>query len=413
MTETEDTAHLIPKDGEKKESPRKENKAEEAPAAPLEGQLKTLIVLMIAICISQFTYMNVVALLPDYIKAHYPNFSSIAVGILLAIYPLGFFFMAIVAGAYQGRIGRKNMVLYSVIGLTIGDLLFAFAAFIDNDIGFYAVSAIGRLIQGSSDALVNVVAFAIVAIEYPEKAELYCGWISVALGMGNCLGPFIGSFVQNFAHYQGTMFFFAGVVFVFGLPLACCLPSRLNNVTQQEEDTEEQEEVPFSKFLTSGKAFIVTLTLVNSFMCFIFFEPTMAPALTSPPHNLSQTEAGNIFTLLAFTFAAAAPLIGWLSEVISPYHIYGASLFFLSLSDFLVGPSEIFPNDAFLIIIGVGLIGIFVSGTFVPSIPMLISAVHDEMNSEKEKAGKPKAEEPSTEASDKSAAVAMMCYSFG
>lgn len=211
------------------------------------------------------------------------------------------------------------------------------------------------------------------------------------------------------------MGFFAGIIFIIGVPLVLCLPSRLNSMTQEEDEgADEVEDVPFLKFFTGRKPFIIAFTLLNTFMCFIWFEPTLAVHVTGPEHNFTKTEASNCFTLVGFTFGIASPLIGCLCEYVNPSVIYGTSVFFIAIADFFTGPSSvIFPNDAWLILLGLALVGITVGGAFVPSIPMLIEAVHEKCNDDKEAEGKEKSEEPSPIAADKASALAMMCFSFG
>jgi len=79
-------------------------------------------------------------------KANHSTFKETAVGILLAAYQFGFLITAPLVGDYAAKLGRKNVIVYGIILMTVGCLLFSLAAFIKNDDGFYAVSMIGRLI---------------------------------------------------------------------------------------------------------------------------------------------------------------------------------------------------------------------------------------------------------------------------
>lgn len=57
--------------------------------------------------------------------------------------------------------------------MVIGTVLFAAAAFCENDGGFYAISFAGRLMQGVADGMICVVIPSVLSIEFPENNAKY------------------------------------------------------------------------------------------------------------------------------------------------------------------------------------------------------------------------------------------------
>ena len=57
----------------------------------------------------------------------------------------------------------------------------------------FTMSIVARLFQGATYAIILVTIPAIVAIEWPEKGEVYQGYVSAASGTGYMLGPVIAS----------------------------------------------------------------------------------------------------------------------------------------------------------------------------------------------------------------------------
>lgn len=51
------------------------------------------------------------------------------------------------------------------------------------------------------DAIICVSIPSIIAIEFPEKQEIYLGYAGMAMGVGLCAGPLMGSLVFVFLNY--------------------------------------------------------------------------------------------------------------------------------------------------------------------------------------------------------------------
>jgi MFS family permease len=64
----------------------------------------------------------------------------------MAAYYFSFLFTAPIVGEYAPKYGRKNIIVYGVLLMAFGTILFAVAAFCKNDAGFYAISFFGRFL---------------------------------------------------------------------------------------------------------------------------------------------------------------------------------------------------------------------------------------------------------------------------
>ena len=102
------------------------------------------------------------------------------------------------------------------------------ASFCQNDVAFYSVSIVARALQGAADAMILVTVPSIIAIEWPEKNEVYQGYAGASMGVGLMLGPVIASGVIVFLNYFWTLIFFAVLVFVLGIASVLCIPKRLD-----------------------------------------------------------------------------------------------------------------------------------------------------------------------------------------
>ena len=177
--------------------------------------------------ISQTSYLNVYALLPLYMEQHF-NFSNMSVGLLLASYQVSFTLSAPFIGTFLSKIGRRQAIQIGLIVMSFATVMFAASSFMVRPELFFGVSLMARMIQGIADGLICVTIPSVIGNEFPNKTEIYMGYLEAAMGLGLTLGPVICSFVYTYLGYAGTYFFFAIFLLTFGLITTCFIPARLD-----------------------------------------------------------------------------------------------------------------------------------------------------------------------------------------
>jgi Na+/melibiose symporter-like transporter len=126
--------------------PRASENDEDANKDPETSKNFLLVMLLVIIVITGTSYLNVVSLVPIFMKENHSMFKETAIGILLSAYHFGFLLAAPVIGELAPKIGRKNLIVIGVSMVCLGTLLFALGGLVENSAGFYAISMIGRLI---------------------------------------------------------------------------------------------------------------------------------------------------------------------------------------------------------------------------------------------------------------------------
>ena len=135
--------------------------------------MKTLLALLACVCTANLLYLNVAALLPQYVALYYPGFSSFAVGVLFSSYQVAFIAVAPFIGNHLSSFGRRRALFVAIWVYAISTAIFATAGFFENGYAFYFVSLVARSFQGVADAIVIITAPSIIQVEYPEKSEQY------------------------------------------------------------------------------------------------------------------------------------------------------------------------------------------------------------------------------------------------
>ena len=107
------------------------------------------------------------------------------VGLLFSMFSIAQFFFAPVLGRLSDRIGRKPVIVISLLGTAIGSFLTGAA-------GALWLLYVARFIDGASGASVSVAQSAITDIASPEDRPRLLGMLGAAFGVGFVFGPAIG-----------------------------------------------------------------------------------------------------------------------------------------------------------------------------------------------------------------------------
>jgi MFS transporter, DHA1 family, tetracycline resistance protein len=107
------------------------------------------------------------------------------IGLLLASYSLAQFAAAPLLGRLSDRIGRKPVIVISLVGTAVG-------SFVTGAAGSLWVLFLGRVLDGASGGSLSVAQAAVADIAEPGERERLLGMLGAAFGVGFVIGPAIG-----------------------------------------------------------------------------------------------------------------------------------------------------------------------------------------------------------------------------
>jgi len=107
------------------------------------------------------------------------------VGLLFASFSLAQMVFAPVLGRVSDRVGRKPVIVFSLVGTAIG-------CFVTGAAGALWVLFLGRIIDGASGASIAVAQGAVADIAPPERRAQLLGMLGAAFGVGFVVGPALG-----------------------------------------------------------------------------------------------------------------------------------------------------------------------------------------------------------------------------
>ncbi|MGE0000409.1 MAG: MFS transporter [Ilumatobacteraceae bacterium] len=156
---------------------RDRSKAARAPLPP--GYLT----LWVTVALDLVGFGIVVPILGRYAERFGAN--GLEVGLLFASFSLAQLVCAPLLGRWSDRIGRKPVIVVSLIGTAVG-------SFVTGAAGALWVLFLGRLIDGASGGSLSVAQAAVADISSPEQRPKLVGMMGAAFGVGFVLGPAIG-----------------------------------------------------------------------------------------------------------------------------------------------------------------------------------------------------------------------------
>lgn len=111
--------------------------------------------------------------------------SPMTVGALVASFSIAQLLFAPLWGRLSDRVGRKPVLILSLVGTAVGSLLTGLA-------GSLVLLFAGRVVDGISGASVSVAQAAVADVAAPEERARLLGLLGAAFGLGFVAGPAIG-----------------------------------------------------------------------------------------------------------------------------------------------------------------------------------------------------------------------------
>ena len=129
--------------------------------------------------------------------------TGLQVGLLFASFSLAQLVFAPILGRLSDRVGRKPVIMLSLLGTAIG-------SFVTGAAGALWVLFVGRVIDGASGASVAVAQGAVTDVASPEERPRLLGLLGAAFGVGFVVGPALGGLASLGGEH--VPFFVAGTL---------------------------------------------------------------------------------------------------------------------------------------------------------------------------------------------------------
>ena len=162
----------------------------------------------------------VLPLLPFLVGEYLPS-QQVVVGmsVLMSVFAGCTFFAAPVLGALSDRYGRKIILIISLLGSSIGYILFGIG-------GALWMLFLGRIIDGLTAGNISTLFAYISDSTKPKERAKWFGYIGAAMGIGKLGGPALGGLLGSIS-LALPVFLTAGLIFLSSLAVYFLLPESL------------------------------------------------------------------------------------------------------------------------------------------------------------------------------------------
>ncbi|HZI13955.1 MAG TPA: MFS transporter [Myxococcus sp.] len=284
-----------------------------APAPTSESssvQRRVTTLVFITVFLDLVGFGLIIPLLPFYVESM--GGTATTAGVLLAMFSCAQLVATPLLGRLSDRVGRRPVILLSLLGNSLSMALFAYAAHVH----LLPVLFASRLLAGITAGNLAACQAAVADVTESRSRAQAMGRIGAGIGLGMVLGPVIGSQLHHalgeWAPPLGAAVFAAaamlGVFFLFP-------ETHPRHAGQGAREGGGRQKVTLSQALSRPG---VAPVLVLFFLTFVGMTNLQVSLglLAQERFSWGEREVGRLFALLGLmTFALQAFGIGWLMKV--------------------------------------------------------------------------------------------------
>lgn len=289
-----------------------------------------LVIIFITVFIDLIGFGIVIPVLPLYAERF--GASPLVIGLLLGIYSAMQLIFAPLLGKLSDHVGRRPVLLLSLLGTSAGFLLMGFAHTLQ-------LLFVARIIDGVTGGNISTALAYIADVTPPEHRSRGMGLVGAAFGLGFVVGPALGGLMSHIS-LAAPFFLAAGLAAANSVALYFFLPESLPPERRHHAAAQPSLIAVFH----AAHARSLGLTIATYFLTTVAFSLLTAtyPLFTERRFGYGATQNGYIFACLGLLGAIIqGGLLGWLVKVWSDRSlaVVGVGLLTVSLFALPLSPT--------------------------------------------------------------------------
>ena len=265
-----------------------------------------LAIIFVTVFIDLVGFGIVIPVLPLYAERF--GASPLVIGLLLGVYSFMQFLCAPLLGKLSDRVGRRPVLLLSIIGTSLGFFLMGWAHTL-------WLLFIARIIDGVTGGNISTAAAYIADVTPSEGRSRGMGLIGAAFGLGFIFGPAIGGLLSHFS-LAAPFFFAAALAAGNALAVYRLLPESL----PADRRHQARKHTSITDIFKGSERWSLAAVMATYFLTTVGFSLLTAtyPLFTERRFGYGAIQNGYIFAGQGILSAAIqGGLLGWLLRVFS------------------------------------------------------------------------------------------------
>ena len=295
--------------------------------------------------------------------------SPIFIGAAFSMMPAASFLASPFIGNSMDKISRRGALTLGLTLQAVAMVLLGVSPYFDR-VWFIGLGLISRTLSGLSLALVTTACtlhpgFAMAASLYTEQLEATIALFEMMAGVGMMIGPVVAGLLYDYIGFQ-WIFFGMGVIFLSALPAALFIkePERLD--MQQEVEINVFTMCSYKEILLDAGAVVYVI------VCLGVMETYVSTHLRSL--GLSIPEIGAAFATDPACYTVCCYVYGKMLKTMNLRRVIQAGIALGVLSSLLLGPPYPLPASAFIVVLGMTVMGSAIASAYVPALPHMLAA---------------------------------------
>ena len=252
----------------------------------------------------------------------------------------------------------------------------------------YVVWGVMRLLQRMAIALESVTMLCVVTRAVPDAVSIAAGLQEVSAGFGTLIGPIIGGYLYDAGGSSPTLPLLVNAALVLlAAPVVSRALETVRNV--DAEAPREDEEKPKFRRLLANPTFVAIATAALVISTSFGGIPTTLPLHLRKTLNLSASNIGVVYAILAGLYAVITPIVGMISHdsLVGDVALAVVGMGCMSIAHLLFGPSALLRESSEVsdvarwnlnVLAASCVYGLGSALAFVPLLPLLQAAVKRE-----------------------------------
>jgi DHA1 family tetracycline resistance protein-like MFS transporter len=324
-------------------------------------RLPPLLLIFLTILIDLIGFGIVIPILPLYAESPEFQASPAVIGWLMGSYSLAQLIFTPILGHWSDRIGRRPVLLLSMLGTALGFLGMGLA----NSLWLLFVA---RIFDGITGGNISTAQAYIADVTLPEERARGMGLIGAGFGLGFILGPAIGGELSRFG--LAAPFYFAAALALFNaISIYFLLPESLSEERRAQFRQSGQNSSRFHDLTESLRQPHLRLLVLIYFvltLAFATYQPTFS-LFAKERYNYTPQQIGRLFVYFGLIAAIVqGGLIGRLTKQFGERKLLIAGLFVMLLASALV--AEAANTTQLLLVVGLLTIGSALTSSLLPAL---------------------------------------------